>query len=45
LKDVPREFFNLVAELARQSGDLLGSDKRNEFTIDERFCVGLVSGA
>jgi hypothetical protein len=35
----------VAAKMAGRLGDLLGSDKRNAFTIDQRFCVGLVSGS
>jgi hypothetical protein len=45
LKGVPGEFLNVAAEMAGRLGDLLGSDKRNAYTTDQRFCVGLVSGA
>jgi hypothetical protein len=45
LKDVPGEFLNVAAEMASKLGELLGSDKRNVFTTDQRFCVGLVLGS
>jgi hypothetical protein len=45
LKDVPGEFMRVAAEMASGLGELLGSDRRNAVSRDQRFCVGITSGA
>lgn len=44
LKNVPFEFLNVSADIAGDLGAVLGEDKRNQFSLDHRYCVGLPSG-
>lgn len=41
LKEVPGELLGVAPEIAGGLGDLLGVDRNNEFSTDQRFCVAL----
>lgn len=45
LKDVPDEFLGVAEQIAGGLGELLGVDRRNLGSMDQRFCLGLSSGA
>jgi len=42
-KTLPEEFLNVAAEIAGGLGVVLGVDKRNPHSIDQRFYIGLSS--
>ena len=44
LKAVPDEFVGIIKQIAQSLGEILGSDKRNAYSEDQRFCVALFSG-
>ena len=44
LKAVPDEFIGVSKQIAQSLGAILGSDKRNSYSEDQRFCVALLSG-
>lgn len=44
LRGIPGEFLGVAKEIAGGLGELLGSDKRNAHTADQRFCVALQAG-
>ena len=44
LRGIPGEFLGVAKDIAAGLGELLGSDKRNACTADQRFCVALQSG-
>lgn len=44
LRGIPGEFLGVAKDIAAGLGDLLGFDKRNDHTADQRFCVALQSG-
>lgn len=45
LKGVPDEFLGVAEQIASGLGELLGSDRRNQGSMDQRFCLGLLSGS
>ena len=44
LKAVPDEYVGVIKQVAQNLGEILGSDKRNAYSEDQRFCVALLSG-
>lgn len=44
LRGIPGEYLGVAKDIARGLGELLGSDKRNASTADQRFCVALHFG-
>jgi hypothetical protein len=44
LQSVPDEFVDVIKQIAQSLGEILGIDKRNSYSEDQRFCIALLSG-
>jgi hypothetical protein len=44
LKAVPDEFVGVIKQIAQSLGEILGINKRNTYSEDQRFCIALLSG-
>jgi hypothetical protein len=45
LRKLRGEFLGVADQIAADLGEVVGSDKRNAYCTDQRFCVALTSGA